>query len=397
MIIKQAFLQRVMLTAAAATFLAIAPLEAAMAQTYKVLYSFLGGAQGYDPAGKPLLDGKGHIFGTTIFGGAAGEGLIFSLNAKSEFSILYSFLGAPDGSAPLAGLAEGSKDHLFGTASGGGTRGNGGLFEIGTDGNTYRFEPMSPALGEHLYGGLVQGTAGSFFGLAGAGGAFGMGAVFSVSPTGTIADFHSFAGGADGAGPGSGNLAEDASGNLYGTTESGGTGKYGVLFKLTPQGAETILYTFRGKNFGGFCIQPNNSVALDSAGNIYGSTIDGSGPNGGHGCVYKLSPEGQFTVLHYFTGNGGGTDDGAYPMRGVSLDAAGNIYGTTLLGGYDNLGTIYRIGPSGRYTLLHSFENGVDGVGQFVSELTIDPSGPVLGVNQGGGAFGYGNLFEITQ
>jgi uncharacterized repeat protein (TIGR03803 family) len=84
-------------------------------------------------------------------------------------------------------------------------------------------------------------------------------------------------------------------------------------------------------------------------------------------------------------------------MRGVSLDAAGNIYGTTLLGGYDNLGTIYRIGPSGRYTLLHSFENGVDGVGQFVSELTIDPSGPVLGVNQGGGAFGYGNLFEITQ
>ncbi len=107
-----------MLTAAAATFLAIAPLEAAMAQTYKVLYSFLGGAQGYDPAGKPLLDGKGHIFGTTLFGGAAGEGLIFSLNAKSEFSILYSFLGAPDGSAPLAGLAEGSKDHLFGTASG---------------------------------------------------------------------------------------------------------------------------------------------------------------------------------------------------------------------------------------------------------------------------------------
>jgi uncharacterized repeat protein (TIGR03803 family) len=203
---------------------------------------------------------------------------------------------------------------------------------------------------------------------------------------------HVFTGGADGAGPVA-TVTADSLGNLYGTTQSGGVDGAGVVFKLDPTGRESVLYTFTGGADGG---APQAPVILDAQGNLYGTTNAG-GSSCSCGVVFKLDPSGKETVLHAFLG---GPSDGAFPAySGVVTDALGNLYGTTVNGGAGagGPGTVYKINPGGAETLLYSFTGGTDGAYPEATP-TLDSSGNLYGTaNQGGDPASVGTLFKIDS
>ncbi len=194
-----------------------------------------------------------------------------------------------------------------------------------------------------------------------------------------------FQGGTDGAFPfgiysGTGKLAVDREGNLYGTTDEGGGGPScgtigcGVVFKVDPAGHETLLHAFNGTE-GGF---PQTGVVLDEEGNLNGTTgYNGPNPNG---VIYKLDQAGNETVLHSFTGGA----DGRVPYGGLVPDESGNLFGETLLGGLYGRGVIFKVDPAGNFTVLHSFTGGTDGSGP--SGLISDGQGTLYGATIWGGA-----------
>ncbi len=216
------------------------------------------------------------------------------------------------------------------------------------------------------------------------GGASGDGVVYKVDPSGAYTVLYSFTRLADGAAPKAG-VIQDSAGNLYGTTSLGGTYDEGVVFKLDPAGIETVLYNFTGHGHGGI---PEAPVMLDSAGNLYGTTYTGGASN--KGVVFKLDPSGTATVLHNFVG--GGTD-GELPDTGLIQDAAGNLYGTTSGGGLSDEGVVFRIDTSGNYKLLHSFTGTEDGGRP--GELVRGVSGDLYGTASNGGAFNGGVVFKL--
>lgn len=204
------------------------------------------------------------------------------------------------------------------------------------------------------------------------------------------------AGKGDGCLPGAVTLARDAAGNFYGTTQSGGTYRYGTVFKLGPDGTETVLYSFTGGTDGG---GPYAGVILDAAGNLYGTTpYDGDlNCDYGQGCgsVFKVAPDGTETTLYTFTDTGAN----ANPMSSVIMDSAGNLYGTT--NGFSP-GGVFKLAPDGSEKLLYSFTGNGDG-GTPLGGLIMDKRGRLYGTNDGGGdgncdnGFGCGTLFELRD
>ncbi|MGO4880050.1 MAG: choice-of-anchor tandem repeat GloVer-containing protein [Bryobacteraceae bacterium] len=178
---------------------------------------------------------------------------------------------------------------------------------------------------------------------------------------------HSFKGGTDGANPYAG-VTLDPAGNLYGSTYQGGTANAGVVYKIDPSGQETVLYAFTGGDDGA---NPYAGVTLDSAGNLYGTTVNGGAASAG--VVYRVTPAGLESVLLAFAGKGGG----ANPYGSVTFDAAGNLYGTTYKGGARGYGEIYKLSPSGAETLLYSFTRVQGGESQ--SGVILDAAGNLYG------------------
>jgi len=261
-----------------------------------------------------------------------------------------------------------------------------------------------PTDGAWPWGGLVSDGSGNLYGATEVGGAgscpyYGCGTVFKLAPDGTETILHSFAGGqADGAYP-YGSLILDKAGNLYGTTSQGGnqtcfgnTGGCGTIFKIAPNGTETVLYFFKGGSDGG---EPVATLAADDAGNFYGTTLvgGGTGCHKGWGCgtVFKLAPGGTETVLYAFTDRRLGSE----PWGGVILDLKGTLYGTTAKGGHHNMGIVFRLSPAGKTKILHEFTGASDG-GEPQTNLVVDQGGDVFGTTEGGGANGSGTLFEIA-
>src|SRR3954447_4075935 len=167
---------------------------------------------------------------------------------------------------------------------------------------------------------------------------------------------YSFAGGSDGAFPEAG-LVMDAQGNLYGATENGGSAECGgsgcgTVFKLAPDGTETVLHAFSETGDG---VYPIAALAIDAAGNLYGTTFNGGDSAGG--VVFRVTPKGKETLLHSF----GAGSDGSRPDAGLVIDDAGNFYGTTSGGGAAGHGTVFRITPSGGERVIYSFAGGSDG------------------------------------
>jgi uncharacterized repeat protein (TIGR03803 family) len=252
--------------------------------------------------------------------------------------------------------------------------------------------------GGYPLAGLVMDKAGNLYGTTSSGGSFPnySGVVFEMTQGGQESVLYSFGGGTDGAKP-EASLLIDSVGNLYGTTYAGGAYGFGTVFKVSPGGQETILYNFRGGTADG--ANPQASLIKDRQGNLY-STTSGGGAHGA-GTVFMLNKQGQETVLYSF---GGGTD-GATPLAGVTMDAKGNLYGTTSAGGSSTYGTVFQLTPvegsrswarhAWTETILHNFTHQDDGDVPYAG-LTIDPFGNLYGATTGGGANGGGTVFELT-
>jgi uncharacterized repeat protein (TIGR03803 family) len=245
--------------------------------------------------------------------------------------------------------------------------------------------------------GLAIDAAGNLYGTASIGGSSGAGVVFKMTESGQETVLYSFTGGTDGANP-EASLLMDSAGNLYGTTYAGGTNGIGTVFKLTQSGQETVLYNFAGGTADG--ANPQASLIMDRAGNLYSTTYAGGAY--GLGTVFELSKNGKETVLHSF---GAGTD-GASPVAGVTMDAGGNLYGTTSAGGTYTYGTVFQLTPvpvlltsslSPRYreSILHNFTHQDDGDVPYAG-LIFDRNGNLYGAATGGGVNSGGTIFELT-
>jgi uncharacterized repeat protein (TIGR03803 family) len=216
----------------------------------------------------------------------------------------------------------------------------------------------------------------------------GCGVAFKLAPGGAEKVLYAFKGGSDAGNP-TGNLVRDKAGNLYGAAFwGGGAGNDGAIFKLAPNGVETVLYSFTPDAF-----SPTGLTA-DDAGNLY-TTLQGG--KHGHGAVFTLTPDGTGSLLYSF--RGGSDGDGAF--SGVIVDAAGNLYGTTAFGGGtdcegNGCGTVFKIAPDGSEAVLYSFKGGNDGANPSAG-LIADKKGNLYGTAYGGGAYGFGTVFKLSQ
>ena len=222
---------------------------------------------------------------------------------------------------------------------------------------------------------------------------FAIALLLTTSSASTFKVFYTFSG-KDGTFP-NGDLLRDSAGNLYGTAQFGGTSVYGVVFKLDPAGNETILYNFTGKTDGGI---PIGRVMRDKSGNLYGMTSLGGDPSCSCGTVYKLSPNGKLTVLHAFKGGKDGAQNQAQPELGlVSID--GNFYGSASFGGVigcdGNLGcgVVFKVSPSGKEKVLYRFDGKTNGA--FPQDVISDKAGNLYSTT--GGSYISGNAGTIFK
>jgi uncharacterized repeat protein (TIGR03803 family) len=205
----------------------------------------------------------------------------------------------------------------------------------------------------------------------------------------TFTTLYNFTGGADGGYP-YGGVVEDASDNLYGTTLSGSVGAaYGVVFKVDTTGTETVVHSFAGPPTDG--AWPEDALLRDKAGNLYGTTSLGG--TSSYGVVFRVDTSGKETVLHSF---GGGTKDGCNPYGGLIRDSHGNLYGMTSGCGTAGYGVVFKLAKRGKETVLHSFKGGAkDGASPSYGNLLADKLGNLYGVTWGGGSSGLGVVFKI--
>jgi uncharacterized repeat protein (TIGR03803 family) len=350
---------------------------------FTLVYSFAGGhSDGAEPYHSLIQNSAGAFVGSTLAGGASLGGTVFEVTSSGTESILYSFA-----SMPWAGVIQGSDGNYYGTTASGGTNGRGTIFEL-TPGGVETVLYSFPANGSDPYCGLVE-SGGNFYGTTGANGASDDGTVFELSG-GTESVLHTFPKVANGDGqtPYAG-LIQGSDGNFYGTTYNGGSSGFGTVFRVTPSGTESIVYSFAGGSGDGE--HPYAGVIQGNDGNLYGTTYQGG--TGGYGTVFKLTLSGTETVLHSFAG---GSSDGANPAAGLTQGTDGNFYGATYVGGASNLGTVFKITPSGTETLLHTFAGGGSDGANPQANLVQGTDGNLYGTTVAGGASADGTFFKIS-
>ena len=334
------------------------------------LHSFKG-MNGWQPMAGLLRDNAGKLYGTTTLGSNVhdncpdGCGLVFKLDPNGNEVVLHRFKGGADGQFPESLLVKDMSGVLYGTTYMGGSSRWGTVFKLDKAGqetilHSFTGPPDGGSDGAYPYSGVIQDAPGNIYGVTGYGGTYGDGAAYKLDAKGNESLLYSF-GGSDGVSPTS-VLVEDADGNLYGTaayggnSECGGTG-CGVVFELSPQSngtwTEAVLYTFCSQSNCADGQRPaNGPLVRDETGNLYGTTyFGGTSTNcdgAGCGVVFKLDAAGNETVLHSFTGG----RDGADPWAGLTVDSAGNLYGTTVFGGdlsceptYGGCGVVFKITP----------------------------------------------------
>ena len=386
--------------------LVLAP-AAGAASKYKTLYKFTGGADGSQPSGGLIFDQAGNLYGTTGYGGGAlNSGTVFKLarNADGSWteSVLHSFNGS-DGSVPAAGLIFDAAGNLYGTTEGGGSSGGGTVFKLAPNQDGSWTESVLHSFnhsdGHWPLAGLIFDGAGNLYGTTEQGGAHNLGTVFRLAPNAdgswTESVLHSFNGN-DGYVITAG-LIFDGAGNLYGTTANGGSSGHGTVFKLTPSAdgswTESVLHSFNGND--GYVITAG--LIFDGAGNLYGTTEQGGSGCHPSGCgvVFKLAPnsDGSWTesVLHRF-----GATPAEYPSAGLIFDGAGNLYGTAESG---TGGAAFKLSPnldgSWADSLIHVFQGkpARDPSGS----LVLGSTGTLYGMTADCGSSGCaGVVYQIT-
>ena len=361
----------------------VASISIACASNFTLLHSFAGASSdGADPYHILIQAGDGNFYGSTLSGGSSNGGSIYEITPSGTESLFYSFAGMP-----WAGLMQGSDGNFYGTTASGGTSGHGTVFKL-TPGGTGTVLYSFPAGSSEPYCGLIQGSDGNFYGTTGANGTSDDGTVFKITPGGTESVLHVFPKtGTDGEIPYAG-LIQGSDGNFYGTTYFGGSHGFGTVFKVTPGGTEAVLYSFAGGSDGE---HPYAGVIQGSDGNFYGTTYQGG--TSGYGTVFKVTPGGTETVLYSFAG---GSSDGANPEAGLTQGSDGNFYGNTYLGGADNLGTVFELTPGGTETVLHAFAGGVSDGANPSANLVQSSDGTLYGSTGAGGTGGDGTFFEVA-
>ena len=380
------------------------------AQTFTTLHNF-DGTDGNAPIAALVQATNGNLYGSTGGGGANDYGTVFKITPSGTLTTLHSF--CPDGlcgngANPHAALIQVANGDFYGTTAaggvnfGGGANGSGTVFKItptGTLATLYSFCAQSNCADGDFpeYGALVQATNGDFYGTATDGGANGQGTVFKITPTGTLTTLHSFPSTSTDGGLPYGTLVQAANGDFYGTTINGGDNGSGTVFKITPTGALTVVYSFCSQSDCADGGSPYAGLVLATDGDFYGTTSSGGSvgaraycfQGGGCGTVFKLTSDGTLTTLYSFCSQSGCSDGGA-PYAGLIQATNGNFYGTTPSGGGPSgsceapgCGTIFEITPSGTLKTLHVFDF-TDGFNA-IAALIQDTNGDLYGTTSEGG------------
>jgi uncharacterized repeat protein (TIGR03803 family) len=384
----------------------------------KVIYSFAGGGSGSTTSGILTFDKAGNLYGVAVGAGTGQNGVVFELTrAKSgqwTKANLYSFLGGDDGSGPEAGVIFDKAGDLYGVTGGGGSGSSGTVFELMPGKNGDWTETVLYSFTGGPDGGFPNSIlsfdeAGNLFGTTESGGSPGNGTVFELMPgqsgRWTEKVLHAFKGHADGMQPLAGVIF-DGAGTLYGTTESGGKYGLGIIFELSPAKAgkwkETILHAFQGTPDGS---NPAAGLVL-SGGILYGTTYSGGdstcGVDGGCGTVFQLASNGskwKESIIYSFQGS-----DGIESLATPVFDQAGNLYGTTFEGGSGSCnvcGTAFELTPIGnnnwQETVLHDFGSKSGDAGTPASGVIVNKSGKLFGTTTLGGNDNAGAVYEITH
>jgi len=351
----------------------------ANAQSLTVLYNF--GANSGDPL-FPLYSGviaqgpDGSLYGTTPLGGTLNDGAVFKVTPAGAMTVLHSF-GEGDGQAAFGGLTLGTDGNFYGTTFF-------TIFKITARGQLttlYTFSGDTDPNGWEPYAPPVEGADGIFYGTTSAGAFGGGGAVYKITPFGTITRLHSFLV-SDGY-TSYAALIQATDGNFYGTTSQGGSGTVGTIFRITPTGAFTVLYNFDTTHGA----TPYSSLVQASDGNFYGTTEAGGAF--GYGVIFRITRAGQLTVLHNFTGG----SDGGNPLAGLTLATDGNAYGTTDVGGTLNDGVVFKLTPQGTFSVVNNFDS-VHGAFP-TTPLIQNTNGEFYGDTYEGGTADEGTFFSL--
>jgi uncharacterized repeat protein (TIGR03803 family) len=359
-----------------------------------VLWEFGYGSDGHYPQAGLIRASDGNLYGTTSYGGANLYGTVFKFvpaevekyaPAGTE-TVVASFASGTDAQQPLGTVLLASDGNFYGTSYLGGAHGLGTVFKVTpSGGRSVLWSFGAGSDGVEPKGALIQGSDGNLYGTTAGGGTSGGGTVFKITLAGVESVLWNFGAGNDGADP-EAALVDGRDGNFYGTTALGGTQNRGTVFKLTPSGVETLLWSFDYTSG-----SLSNSSLTRAADGIFYGTTSGGGTAGG-GTVFKISPAGTESVLWNF----GSGADGISPSGGVIQARDGNFYGTTNVGGtVTNSGTIFRLTPDGVETVLWDF--GFGGNGGFSTGFGVveGADGNLYGVTSGGGAAAGGTLFKL--
>jgi uncharacterized repeat protein (TIGR03803 family) len=392
-------------------------------QTFSVIYSFFGGSDGASPQAGLTVDDRGNLYGTSVRGGDGGGGTVFKMVHQGSgwlFTPLFSFdlRSSSNGIDPQAAVVIGPNGSLYGTTEIGGVDGQG--CESYGCGVVYNLRPPARATasalglwtetvlyrftgnpdGAHPEAAIVFDQAGNIYGTTLQGGSSGWGTAYELLPADggwSARVLYSFTNGNDG-GYLTGSLIFDHAGKLYGLASSGGPYGNGTVFQLSPSGSfwtESTLYGFPGQGQNG--VGPTGGLIFDASGNLYGGTSSGGSNDGGTAFELTPQPNGSWTyrVLYNFIFSGTTTPG---PLCSLTMDTAGNLYGTTFGDGAYGFGSVFKLTPSGgswTYTDLHDFTGGDDGRYP-AGSVIFDQAGNLYGTTTGGGTFGYGVVFEIT-
>lgn len=383
--------------------------------------------EGASPGGALVEASDGKLYGATFNGGANGTGTVFRIDTAGSFEVLASFsaLGL-EGTGVAAALIQSADGNFYGTASSGGVAGLGTVFRFDSSNVLSSVHDFVPSEGRGPLGSLSQATDGKLYGSTSIGGTFNRGTVFQLDLSGAFATIHSFSE-AEGRYL-TGGPIELPNGNFYGTAASGGSGSFGTFYSLDSTGAFTLLHDFAGDSFfapqdvilasdgslygvSGYDIirldplgeatvlasltnLPQSGLVEGTDGALYGAT--GSGGANDYGTVFRVALDGNFSVLHEFTGI-----DGSRPNGGLFQSSDGYLYGTTLFGGGGGglghaAGTVFRVNLNGSFQTLYLFSDYRAGDGDFCNGHLIQASdGSIYGTTLQGGVYGRGAVYRL--
>lgn len=369
----------------------------AQSATIQDFYSMNASTDGSTSYSNLVQAPDGNYYGTTARDGANGYGTIFRVSPKGVYSVVYAFQGGAGGEGPESGLYLASDGNFYGT-SGGGAYGFGMVYRVSSTGV---FTPLYSFTGGRdgaaPYSGVIEGSDGNIYGTTASGGAVnaagftGYGTIYKMTPAGVLTTIYTFSGGdGDGASPYAG-LVEGSDGLLYGTGNNDEVGdtsyEVGNIFKISKTGDFTNLYHFEGGNDGG---NPDGGLVEGPDGSFYGSTHNyglfaDDDDDTGQGVLYKVSPTGEFTTLYEFTGHA----DSGRPEGTLAFGSDGNLYGTTT---NSPQGSLFQLTPAGGFVSLGLLGNYAESLAGPI----VGSDGNLYGTTANGGANSNGMIFQAT-